>query len=148
MWHPVFIKPSFPRPHHVLMYPLPHLSEQQCSLKRHWYASHIKNTGTNTLNWKRKQSRKALMILLTFWRPFVSVVSLWPPLSCATGFDILIRLLHGPSPYFMLLFWKISKRDLWRPQSDHYEVAMSGTTSSSSALVRFSGIPEGRLDVL
>lgn len=33
-----------------------------------WYASHMKDTGTGTLNWERYQSRKARRILLTFRR--------------------------------------------------------------------------------
>lgn len=124
------------------MYPLPHLSEWRHSLKQHWYASHIKGTGTKTLE-KVTQSRKALMRWLAFSGRLYQL--------CHSDHLYLVpqdltNWLYGCMGHLhtsCCSFWNISKRDWWGPQSDHYQVFLSGTTSSSSE-VRFSGIPEGR----
>lgn len=81
LWHHMLMKPGSPqKPGHVLICPLPHLSEQQCSLKRHWYASHIKDTGTKntwTLEKDTKQVRtdNVAHFLGAIWSSYISLTT-------------------------------------------------------------------------
>lgn len=63
-------------PDHVLMYLLPHLSEQQCSVKQHWYASHIKDIETKKLTGKGNRAGKHWWYYSLFRIIYISGVTL------------------------------------------------------------------------